>query len=263
MENWSKENLSIIGVIGGVGPYAGLDFVKKIFDNTKANCDQEHLNCMLVSCSSIIPDRTGFLLQNEGAAAQPSGAGENPAYGMFESAKRLYLAGVRHAVVACNTAHSGRIFSLFSVLVKEQLPELNIVNLLETCALYVKESLPKIKRVGLLASMGTHKTRVYHEYFKKEDGFILIEPDAAGQERVHEAIYSVKANTKDIGIKEREKISNEILRLAGQGAEAVVLGCTELPLAADPKDFRIPVIDPGLVVARRLISLVAPEKLAN
>ena len=263
MESKLKENLSIIGVIGGVGPYAGLDFVKKIFDNTKANCDQEHLNCMLVSCSSIIPDRTGFLLQNKAATVQASKDGENPACGMFESARRLYLAGVRYAVVACNTAHSGRIFSLFSTMVKEQLPELNIINLLETCARYVTESLPKTKRVGLLASIGTHKTGVYHEYLKKEDGFVLMEPDSTGQERVHEAIYSIKANTKDIGIKVREKISNEINRLAWQGAEAVILGCTELPLAADPKDFKIPVIDPGLLAARRLISLVAPEKLVN
>jgi aspartate racemase len=92
-----------IGVIGGVGPYAGLDFIRKIFSNTIASKDQDHLNCLLISCPSIIPDRTEFLLQ---------GNGENPAYGLFESARCLYIAGVRYAVVACNTAHSCRIFPL-------------------------------------------------------------------------------------------------------------------------------------------------------
>ena len=258
MENVSKENLLIIGVIGGVGPCAGLDFLRKIFDNTKAERDQDHLNCMLVSCSSIIPDRTGFLLQNE------SEAGENPAIGMFESARRLHMAGVRYAVVACNTAHADRIFTPFCGMVKERLPGLSIINMLETCAAYVKESLPKIKRLGLLATVGTHKTRVYHEYFREQDGFQLIEPDAAGQDRVHSAIYSeafgIKAHS-GVMPQAREIISDEIKRLVEKGAEAIILGCTELPLAVQQKDSTVPVIDPGLVAARKLISLAAPEKL--
>ena len=92
------ENIKIVGVIGGLGPYAGLDFVKKIFSNTRATTDQEHLDCILVSCPSIVADRTSFLLENKSED-------ENPALGMFESARRLYLAGVRIACVACNTAH--------------------------------------------------------------------------------------------------------------------------------------------------------------
>jgi aspartate racemase len=249
--------MTIIGVIGGVGPQAGLDFVQKIFSNTLANKDQDHLNCMLVSCPSIIPDRSGFLLGEANTY-------ENPATGMFESARRLYLGGVRIASVACNTAHAERIFAPFCSMVKESLPELKIINMLETCAANVKESLGS-KRLGLLATKGTHKSRVYSEYFKEEDGFTLIEPDEAGQDKVHEAIYNedfgIKANSQKISPKAIELINQEIFALVDRGAEAIILGCTELPLAAQDLKSPVPFIYPGLITARRLIELAAPEKL--
>ena len=253
--------MQMIGVIGGVGPYAGIDFLKKIFDNTKALKDQEHVNCLLISCPSIIADRMDFLLN------RLDGKAENPCNGMFESARRLHMAGVRRAIVACNAAHSGRIFSPFCEKVKEQLPDLEIVNLLESCAEYVKASLPGLKRIGLLATMGAHSSRVYHEYIKKEDGFILMEPDAAGQDRVHSAIFSeeygIKAHSKNITQKAQDLIAGELKRLIEQGAEAVIMGCTEIPLAVKPEDYSIPVLDPGLIAARKLLRMTFPEKLLD
>ena len=250
---------TIIGVIGGVGPQAGLDFVQKIFTNTKAKKDQDHLNCILISCPSIIPDRTEFLLK--GPSKQ--GAKENPVFGMFESARYLYMAGVRIAAVACNTAHADRIFSLFCSMVKESLPDMKIVNMLETCAAYAKES--QISRLGLLATIGTYKSRVYHEYFREEDGFLLIEPDSAGQSSIHEAIYNedfgIKAQSQKISSEAIKRINHEILALAEKGAEAIILGCTELPLTAQSLNCPVPLIDPGLITARRLIALTEPEKL--
>ena len=257
-QNKLNENLSpIIGVIGGVGPHAGLDFVQKIFANTLAKKDHDHINCVLVSFPSAISDRTGFLLRNEG---------ENPAAGMFESARSLYMAGARIAAVACNTAHSQRIFAPFCTMVKESLPDLNIINMLETCEIHIKKpSSKKITRLGLLATIGTHKTKVYHEYFKEEEGFTLIEPDSVGQENVHEAIYNeefgIKSQSQPTTAKARELISGEIYRLIDQGAQAVILGCTELPLAVQAETFTVPMIDPGLLTARRLIELACPEKL--
>ena len=251
------ENLKIIGVIGGVGPYAGLDFVKKIFANTRAVTDQEHLDCMLVSCSSIVNDRTAFLLENKSEE-------ENPAFGMFESARRLHMAGVRVASVACNTAHAGRIFGPFKDKVKESLPGFEIVNMLESSALFVKEAMP-INKLGLLATLGTHKSKVYHEYYNEAEGLHLIEPEEDEQEKVHDAIYNtdygIKATSDQVSEWARGQISDIIDRLIDRGAQGIILGCTELPLAISPDDVSVPLIDPGLIAARRLISLTAPEKL--
>ena len=49
----------MIGIVGGVGPYAGLDLLRKLLDNTLANSDQEHLDTVLLSLPSGIMDRTG------------------------------------------------------------------------------------------------------------------------------------------------------------------------------------------------------------
>jgi aspartate racemase len=243
-----------IGIIGGVGPYAGLEFIKYIFKNTRAVKDQDHLNCMLVSCSSLIPDRTEYLLSG----------GENPAQGLFESAGMLSRAGVRHAVVACNTAHSRRIFDPFCAMAAESLPDFTVVNMLETCARYVKESL-HYTQIGLLATKGTHQSRVYHEYLREDEGFTLLEPEAPGREKIHEAIYSerfgIKAYAQPVKPQARNHIIYEIYRLMDRGAQAVILGCTELPLAITPDDFSAPILDPGEITARRLITLSAPEKL--
>jgi aspartate racemase len=267
------EDNELIGIIGGVGPYAGLDFVEKIFNNTRAVKDQEHVNCMLISCSSLIPDRTEFLL-----AENP---GENPARGMFLCAEALYKAGARYTAVACNTAHADRIFGPFRSMVEKALPGFTIVNMLETCAAFIKESRggsemrgnSEIKagstkgsytRLGLLATKGTYKSGVYREYFKEEDGFILIEPEARGQDKIFDAIYDERFGIKShqpVKTQAKNTIIYEIYRLAERGAEAIILGCTELPLALKNEELPIPVIDPGLITARKLISLVAPEKL--
>ncbi|MDR0553428.1 MAG: amino acid racemase [Treponema sp.] len=243
-----------IGVIGGVGPYAGLEFIKYIFNNTLAVKDQDHLNCVLVSCPSLIPDRTGYLLAG----------GENPAEGLFESAVMLHRAGARHAVVACNTAHSERIFGPFRAKIAELLPDFTVVNMLETCARYIKESL-RCVQIGLLATKGTHQSRVYHEYLREDEGFTLLEPEELGREKIHEAIYNerfgIKAHSQPVKPQARNHIIYEIYRLMDRGAQAVILGCTELPLAVNSEDFSVPVLDPGELTARRLIALSAPEKL--
>lgn len=260
MKDESKKEsplIGVIGVIGGVGPYAGLDFIQKIFANTLAKKDQDHLSCILVSCPSVIPDRTAYLLQNTEEI-------ENPAYGMFESARRLHSAGAGYVSVACNTAHAGRIFDPFCAMVKKSLPGLEIINMLEACKSYVKESLHK-NRLGLLATIGTHSSRVYHEYLREEEGFTLIEPNTDGQKKIHEAIFNeefgIKAHSSEITAEAKSRIKNEIEGLIEQGAEAVILGCTELPLAVKGQKYSVPLIDPAQITARLLIELTAPDKL--
>ncbi|MCL2206092.1 MAG: amino acid racemase [Treponema sp.] len=249
----NEQKPALIGVIGGIGPFAGLDFMRNIFKNTRAIKDQEHLDCILVSCPSMIPDRTEFLFSRDDL--------ENPAFGMFKSAEKLHAAGAGYAAVACNTAHSPIIWKPFCEMAEKSLPDLKIINMLEVCAAEVKSL--NLKRVGLLATKGTHKSRVYHEYF--QDVCELLEPDAAGQEKVHEAIYNkafgIKAFSQPVKPQARAAIIGEIASLAERGAQAVILGCTELPLAVNPTEVSVPLIDPGLIAARQLILLVAPEKL--
>ena len=249
-------NNPIIGIIGGVGPHAGLDFVRKIFNNTVALKDQDHIDTILVSCSSLIPDRANFLLNKENI---------NPQAGMFECAKKLHAAGAKYLCVACNTAHSDRIFTPFCQSIEKSLPGLIVVNMLETAANFMKDHFPEVKTIGYLATKGTYASGVYREHFSKNQRFNIIEPELQGQNRIHDAIYSlefgIKAHSDPVHPKARSILLYEAFKLYDRGADAVILGCTELPLALNPMDFSFPIIDPGLLTARYLINLVAPEKL--
>jgi aspartate racemase len=226
-----------------------------MFNNTLAKRDQDHVNAVLVSCPSLITDRTKFLLGEES---------ESPVSGLFESAKILHQSGATYAVVVCNTAHSDRIYQPLCDRVANELPGLTMVNMLATCADWVRHNLAA-RKIGLLATMGTYTSRVYREYFPESEGFELMEPEQRGKERVMDAIYSldygIKAHSDPVMARACNILLYEGFRLAEHGAEALVLGCTELPLAVKASDFPIPVLDPGLLAARELIRLADPEKL--
>ena len=92
-----SKDQALIGVVGGMGPFAGLDLARKVFEETDARSDQEHLPLALVSLSDRISDRSAFL---QGSHRN------NPGPAIFESLKRLADAGATVAGMACVTAHA-------------------------------------------------------------------------------------------------------------------------------------------------------------
>lgn len=249
----------IIGIVGGVGPYAGLDLNRKIFDSTVTDgTDQDHLEVMLFSAGSRIPDRTGYLL----------GQGKvNPAEGLFEACQALAAAGAGVAAIACNTAHAAAIIGpLREKLQQDGLP-LELVDIIEATGEYVRDRFGPGARVGLLATEGTIRCRVY-ERLLEWPGAVgsLVIPDEEMIRRVHMAIYDrewgIKARSNPVSEKAEEECRAAVNHLAENGAAAVILGCTELPLAL-PGRFHgsIELIDPTLITARALVRKVDPDAL--
>ncbi|MFA6689512.1 MAG: amino acid racemase [Sphaerochaetaceae bacterium] len=242
-----------IGIIGGVGPYAGLDLVRKVFDHTNAKTDQEHIDLYLVSCPSLIPDRTEYLLHD----------GANPAGGLSICFGKLAKCGATAIAVACNTAHAPKILDQMLGSVGREYPQVRFVNMIDETCKVLQRLFPDGGKVGLLATMGTHQTGVYRRYMERYEQLELVEPDAAGQGRVHAAIYD-----RAFGIKAKSPVSseaktilrNEAMHLVERGAGAIVLGCTELPLALSEDMVPCNLIDPTDCVARALVLDVAPEK---
>ena len=111
-DNAMKTDTGAIGVLGGAGPYAGLDLMRKIFDQTEANCDQEHLSVIQYSLSEHIIDRTRFLLGE---------TDENPGEAIGEIMVRMAKAGATVIGVPCNTAHSPRIMDVAVAMLHERL----------------------------------------------------------------------------------------------------------------------------------------------
>lgn len=232
-----------IGIVGGVGPAATVDLFNKIVISTDARCDQDHLK-VVVEQNPQIPDRTEHLLRS----------GIDPTLALYATCKRLQDDGASLIAIPCNTAH---------VFVPRIQPYLTIpiVNMLQATMRHIRESGSGQKVVGLLATTGTIQTRVYHEAAEAQ-GIELRIPDAAHQLRVMEAIYGprgVKAGYTEGEC--AEHLQSAMASLVEQGAEILILGCTELPLLMQENPAypmagkTVAIVDPTAILARTCVRL--------
>lgn len=244
-----------IGIIGGVGPAATTDFMDKVFLHTQARRDQDHLQ-MIVEHNPKIPDRTEHLLGN----------GSDPTIALYAACKKLEANEANIIAIPCNTAHA---------FVERIQPYLGIpiVNMLSETIAYLTRQHPARQRVGLLATTGTVQSGIYHE-LAIAAGLKLIQPDATHQALVMQAIYGeqgVKAGFRE-GICQSH-LHAALVHLVEQGVEAVILGCTELPILLAQSDAysvagrTIVVLDPTEILARKCVSLAkqgdAPDLAAQ
>lgn len=228
-----------LGVLGGVGPAATVDFMRKVVSLTRAERDQDHIK-MVVEQNPQIPDRTANLLGN----------GEDPSIPMLATCQRLEAEGANAIAIPCNTAHAfvARIQPYIGI---------PIINMLTAVVEHISASSESPTRVGLLATSGTVESRVYHDIVTASGHEILV-PEPALQARVMEAIYGshgVKAG--HVSGECSELLQAAIEHLLEHGAEVIILGCTELPLIElDPAlRQRVALLDPAEILARRCVAL--------
>ena len=244
----------IIGIVGGVGPAAGLDLFQKILNNTTAKEDQEHLPVILVSLPAMIEDRSKFLLQK---------SSKNPAKGILKVINKLESSGANIIGISCNTAHAPGIFDKVRKQISNKLILVNMVN--ETVG-YIKKNFADIKNIGVLATVGTYKAELYKYYLEKYSLNYII-PDKEMRQQVNDAIYNkeygIKAVSNPASSKSQFILNEAIQHLISNNTEAIILGCTELALAVSAKNSSIPLIDPAEILARKLIELCDTKKLRN
>jgi len=219
----------IIGILGGMGPEATIDLFYKIIKFTPAEKDQDHLR-IIIDNNPKIPDRTASIL----------GKGEDPLPALRESARNLEKAGADFIVIPCNTAH----YFLSSIQKSVKIP---ILNMIEKAASETQQRIPQIKKVGLLASIGTYKTEIYPQQFKKFN-IEVIYPNEKDKEEAMKAIYAVKAG--DLSDEVKGNILKIVQKLIDKGAEAIIAGCTEIPLILKEGDVSVPLIDPTQILAK-------------
>lgn len=246
----------IIGVVGGAGPYAGLDLVQKIFDHTLANTDQEHLPVALLSYPGEIPDRSAFLLGK---------SEENPGIALARIVRQLDSLGASVVAIPCHTAHASLIYDVMKKELARESSRAQVLHIAEQTALFVMKHFPSNRRFGILSTSGTRKARIYPQAFESH-GLAVAEPSAQVQENVHRAIYDpnfgIKAKSSPVTSEARQMVLDAISELKDEGAEAVVLACTELPLAITEKTVSgMTIVDPTVSLARALIEAVNPKKL--
>lgn len=245
----------MIGIVGGVGPLAGIDIVRKIIEETKANKDQDHIPVLLSSQPHRIADRTNFLLGKEKT---------NPAIALSEIILELERSGAILAAIPCNTAHAPQIFNRILEILKDKKSSIQLLHLIEETANYISNKYPGAK-VGVLSTTGTRNTGLYKNALLNQN-LEVIEPDDELQSRIHEAIYDtsfgIKASPSVITTEVKETLHLAMETLKNKGAEVIILGCTELPLAIHEKEYlNMIIIDPNQLLARALIDKIDPTKL--
>lgn len=223
----------VIGIIGGMGSLATCDLFKKIIEKTDAKSDQEHIR-ICIDCNTNIPDRTKAILEG----------GEDPVPEMVRSGIRLQSMGADVLVMPCNTAHYfyDKITPFFDI---------PLLNMLKETAKEIKQR--KIKKIGLMATDGTIKSGVYHKALA-DNGIDVVTPSPMKQMSVMDIIYNgVKASNRNINLNEFYGATDELFE---KGAEVLVLGCTELPVAFEMFNIDRPAIDPTAVLAAAAIRFV-------
>ncbi len=246
--------MNTIGIVGGMGPYAGIDIIRKIFDQTRAKSDQDHLPVSMLSIPHRIKDRTEFLLGK---------TNENPALFISEVICSLHKGGASVIGMPCNTAHAEPIFK---EIVKRIPKEVKLLNMINEVALYIKEFHPSFVNIGILSTNGTFKAGIYPHYLSKHGLNAIQVTEEIQVENIHPAIYSkeygIKSNATFISTEAKKRIKLGIEYLVNRGAQAIILGCTEIPLAfKEEKINNIFLIDPAKILARSLILEFSPSHL--
>ncbi|MGI6226157.1 MAG: aspartate/glutamate racemase family protein [Peptococcales bacterium] len=228
----------VLGIIGGMGPEATVDLMTKIIRATPAKIEQEHIR-VLVDNNPHIPPRVEAIM----------GDGENPGPVMAEMARNLEKGGADFLVIACNTAHYWYSDAQNAV-------EIPVLNMIEEAVKVLKKD--SFKNVMLFATLATIHTKLYEKALN-EAGINLLLPDQPHQEKVLKAIKDVKFGN----FIEARSVTKELVQHAlDQGAEALILGCTELPFAFNnPQDFPIAFYDPAEIIAKIIVDKAYTPKI--
>ncbi len=221
-----------VGVIGGMGPAATVQFLARLRALTPASRDQDHLH-LLVDCNPQVPDRN----------AAVRGEGPSPGPTLAAMARRLETAGAQLLVMPCNAAHA------FAEAITAA-TDLAFINLIETACEEAMRQSPR--RVGILAADGALGAGLYQDAFSRR-GVTPVLLEAPDQARFMELLYDIKAGR--LGEDSRARMRDFAGRLIGAGADVLLAGCTEVPLVLDPADVAAPLVDSLEALARRTVAM--------
>ena len=224
-----------IGILGGMGPQATAHFFSLIIKHTAAARDQDHLPVLIYSLPQI-PDRTPGIL----------GKGPSPVPLLRKGVRTLARAGADFIVIPCVSAHAF-------------LPELRkaspvpIISLLEESLAGARKATPGLKKAGLLASTGTVRSGFFAKTFT-EAGIEILTPREREQTKVMEAVFGRRGVKAGFTEGRPRKFVLEIAqRLIRRGAEAIIAGCTEIPLVLRDEDIPVPLIEPMRIASQAAI----------
>ena len=221
-----------IGILGGMGPLATADLFRKITLLTDAARDNDHIR-VYIDSNARIPDRTAAILSG----------GKDPVPEMASALRSLEACGASCVIMPCNTAH-------YFLPRLQALTEIPFLSMLEATARACAARFPG-KTAAVLATKGTLSAGLYQAALDKEGVSFLI-PEDAGPDALMRVIYDgVKAGKEPEDY--RADMLSVVEALTVRGADYFILGCTELPLAAQALSLPQPTVDPTAELAKAAI----------
>ncbi len=209
--------MKTVGVIGGMGPAATLDFLTKLHAATSATSDADHLH--------VITDNHPRRADRNAAMRAD---GPSPAPSLVKTAIGLAAMGAELLVMPCNAAHAWAD----DIIAATPVPFVSIIG---AAVAAVRAAVPDVTRVGLLAVEATQAARLYHDGFGP--GVTILAPD---MDVFMPLIFAVKAG--DTGADIRARMAGQAAALVAGGAEVLLAACTEVPLVFGPADAAVPVV---------------------
>jgi aspartate racemase len=198
----------VVGIIGGMGPEATLDLMRRVLAKTPAQGDQDHIH-LIVESNPKIPSRIAHLIEGTGADPTPE---------LTRIAVNLQRAGAEALAIPCNTAHA----YAHSIRRAVSIPLLDMVQL----SVDQIASSRRVARVGLLASSAVLATELYAKAFAGH-GITIVHP--ARQDEVMSLIKAVKSG--ETGSKVQAALAQLAADLASQ-TDVLLIGCSELSVIA-------------------------------
>jgi aspartate racemase len=224
----------VVGVLGGMGPEATVDLMRRVITATPAEDDGDHIH-MIVDNNPKVPSRIKALIE---------GTGENPGPALARMARRLEAAGTDFLVIPCNTAHHYWHYAADAVSIP-------VWNLVELTLGAIAAGFGPQARVGMLVSPAVRDTRLYERH---AGGYGMEFMYPREQQRVLNLIKAVKAGRA--GADQLAVFQATAQALGNAGAEVLVLACTELSIIADRVALDIPVLDTLQVLAEGIVAAV-------
>jgi len=239
----------MIGILGGMGTQAGLDFCNKLAMLNRGKIDQEYPLFMLYNKSNIPGRPESIGVQTRTFSSLPRSAKNITKYNkvlksLLDGCKSLEKSGCKFIVIPCNTAH----YWYEDLKRKIKIP---IINMPKEVFLHTRKICKKNTKIGLLATEGTLKTEIYEKLFKNE--YELIKPlDNLQLKSVNKTIKHVKMGNIKLAEKSIKPAINYLIK---NNCKKIILGCTELPIAIfafkSLKNIKISklYLDPNLILA--------------
>lgn len=224
----------VLGIFGGMGPEATANMYQLIVKLTPAGKDQEHIPTLIYSLPQV-PDRTTAIESHDPVIVP----------WLVEGVTRLERAGASFIIIPCNTAHYYHERMQAAVRVP-------ILNMIRETADAVAGYYPERRDVGLLATSGTIRTGLYEKELAARGRRVIVPDEAVERDCVMKAIALIKAG--NTGRESEDLLARAGEHLEKRGAQLLVLGCTEIPLAFNPDRARVPVINATKVLAEAAIS---------